>query len=147
MIAYLPGCEIVTLVIPVTGKASKHQLPCKKIPSVALRGQIFPVSLTQEQPTEVEVQYVASWSHKFFGIYDGAVATFRLGGAVPDRDGKFTFELPAFYRQEVLKDGYFDFRLRSGNIVAYLKPENSERNELPILPSYPAEVQFLAERY
>ncbi|MCI0351771.1 MAG: hypothetical protein L0Z53_20315 [Acidobacteriales bacterium] len=146
VIAYLPGCEIVTLIIPVKAEASIHQLPCKELPSVALQGQIFPVSLTQEQPAEVEVHYVATWSHDFFGLKDGKVTTFRLGSAVPDRDGKITFELPAFYRQDLLKDGYFYFRLLTGNTVAYLRPENSERDELQLRPSYSAEVRFLAER-
>jgi len=77
IIAYLPGCEIATLDIPVQGTTLEWRLPCKPLRSVLLHGQIFPVSITQEQPTEVEVVYLAMWSHRFFGISDGLVTTIR----------------------------------------------------------------------
>ena len=153
VLAYLPGCEIVTLDIPVPGTTLERRLPCKPLGSISLHGQIFPISVTQEQPTEIEVTYLAFWAHTFFGIADGPVTTIRLGPVVPDEDGQFEVKLPDFYKQTntVDSDSGFQFVLRQptgGNIIAFLKPAEAGTNfyGLKVRPSYEPVVRFMAER-
>ena len=72
VIAYLPGCEIATLEIPTQGTNLSRSLSCKLLGRILLRGQISPISITQDyQPAEVEVDYLAMWDHQFFSIMDG----------------------------------------------------------------------------
>jgi hypothetical protein len=151
VIAYLPGCEILTLEIPLQGESVERQLVCKPLPSIALRGQIFPVSITQDQPVEVEVTYLAEWSHRFFGICDGAITTIHVGTVVPDENGKFLVELPDLNRQADLGEGKFELKLRnrtSWNIIARLKPADTSENPYGLLrvrSSYSSLEQFMAE--
>ncbi len=84
VIAFLPGCEIVTLDIPMQGETQERQLTCEPLEWIVFSGQISPVSITREKPAEVEVVYLAPWAHQFFGIIDGIVSSFRLGAVVPD---------------------------------------------------------------
>jgi len=151
IIAYLPGCEIVSLDIPVQGPTMERRLLCKSQGSIPLRGQIFPVSITQEQPTEVEVVYLAYWSLRFFGIADGPVTRIRIAAVRPDDQGQFEVKLPDLYRQTNLGDGAFQFILRhtnSGNIVAFLRPAEAgtNSNSLKVRSAYEPLVQFMAER-
>ena len=151
LIAYLPGCKIATLNIPLLGATQERRLPCKPLGRISLRGQIFPVFITQEQPTEVEVAYLAMWDHQFFGIYDGMVTTIRLGTVVPDANGQFEVKLPNLHKQMNLGEGEFQFILRhptSGNILAFLKPTvaGASSDSLKVDSSYPSVVLFMAER-
>ncbi|HYN14249.1 MAG TPA: hypothetical protein VES66_00495 [Terriglobales bacterium] len=150
VIAYLPGCEIVMLNIPIRGTSVERQLPCRPLHAISLHGQIFPVSITQEQPTGVEVVYMAMWSHEFYGIMDGPVTAIRLATVVPDSDGQFEAKLPDFNRQLDLGAGEFEFILRehaTGNIIAFLRPVEPRTNSrrLKVRSSY-APMQFMAER-
>lgn len=61
VIAYLPGCEIDTLDIPVQGTTLQWRLSCKPLGSIWLHGQISPASITRGQATEVEVSYLATF--------------------------------------------------------------------------------------
>jgi hypothetical protein len=125
VIAYLPGCEIVTLTFQVQDRNEKI-LPCRRLGSSLFRGQIVSGSAVRAAPVEVEVRYVATWGHQFFGISDGLVTTIRLATSVPDEGGRFALELPDFYQQKDLGEGEFEFILRrrgSGNIVGLLRPQ------------------------
>jgi hypothetical protein len=150
VIAYLPGCEIATLDIPVLSARSERHLPCKPLASITLLGRILPVSMTLEEPTEVEVSYLAMWDHQFFGISDGMVTTIRLATVVPDDNGRFEVKLPDLYKQK-LGDGLFQFLLRhsiTGNIIASLRPLESDTDSdgLKVRSSYPPVMQFVAEK-
>jgi len=151
IIAYLPGCEIVTIDLQLHGEESLQQLVCKPMGSVSLHGQIFPVSITQDQPVEVEVTYLAEWSHRFFGICDGPITTIHVGTVVPDENGKFLVELPDLNRQTDLGEGKFELKLRnrtSWNIIAWLKPADTSANPFGLLrvrASYSPLEQFMAE--
>ena len=152
VIAYLPGCEIVTLDIPLKSTAVEQRLGCKPLGWVVLHAQVFPVSITQEQPTEVEVIYLAEWSNRFFGITDGMVTPIRLGTVVPDEHGQFEFKLPNLAKQTTLGEGVFRFGLRrrnNWNRIASLRPAEPSLNSfggLKVRSSYSPVVQFMAER-
>ena len=59
IIAFLPGCEIVTLDFALEGTAMWRQLECKPLKSITLRGQILPASFAQGKRAKVEVNYHA----------------------------------------------------------------------------------------
>jgi len=125
VIAYLPGCEIVTLTFHVQDK-NEEMLPCHRLGSSLFRGQIVSGAVVHGEPSEVEVRYVALWGHRFFGIYDGLVTTIRIATPVPDESGRFAVDLPDFYKQTDLGEAEFEFILRrrgSGNIVGMLRPQ------------------------
>ena len=147
VIAYLPGCEIVTLDIPLRGESIERGLLCKPLGSVVLRGQIFPVALTLERQTEVEVRYPL----RFYGIADGSPAVIHLGTVLANENGQFEFQLPDLSKQANLGDGEFLLILRdlkTGNILAFLKPSEAgiESDGLQIRPSYGSTVLFVAKK-
>jgi hypothetical protein len=152
VIAYLPGCEIATLEIPMQGTTLSRPLSCKLLGRILLRGQISPVSIAQDyQPAEVEVDYLAMWDHQFFGIMDGPVTSLHVATVIPDEKGQFEVAVPDFGRQTNLDEGEFQFILRqttTGNIIAFLKPTSEDRGDigLKVRPSYPPITQFLANR-
>jgi hypothetical protein len=151
VVAYLPGCEIVTLDIPLHGETAEQRLVCKPLASISLHGQIFPVSITQDQPVEVEVSYLAEWAHGFYGIQDGPITTIHIATVLPDGDGKFVVELPDLNQQADLGKGDFELILRNRatwDIVAWLRPKDSTANPygwLTVRSSYSREEQFVAE--
>ncbi len=125
VIAYLRGCEIVTLTFQVQDR-NEEMLPCRRLGSTLFHGQIAFGPVVRGAPSEVEIRYVAEWGHRFFGITDGLVTTIRIATSVPDESGRFAVELPDFYKQTDIGEGEFEFILRrrgSGNILGMLRPQ------------------------
>ena len=152
VIAYLRGCEIATLEIPMQDTTQSRSLSCKLLGRILLRGQISPVLITQRhQPAEVVVDYLAMWDHQFFGIMDGAVTSIHVATVVPDEEGQFEVAVPDFSKQTNLGEGEFQFILRqttTGNIIAFLKPTGQGRDSLglKVRPFYPPVTRFLANQ-
>ncbi len=150
IIAYLPGCEIAALDLTFSGAPIEQGLDCYPLGSVSFRGQLSPATTTRARSRVIEVNYLAMWSHQFFGISDGPVTTIRLGTVRPDGDGKFEIAIPDFYNQSSLRDGAIQFILRdakTGNIITFLKPAETtphSPNWFSVQASYPI-VQFIAE--
>jgi hypothetical protein len=148
IVAYLPGCKFVLLDMPLGGKSEDRQLFCIPRPSLSLRAEIFPISITKEQPTVIEVDYLAEWANRFFGIADGAVPNFRIATIKPDENGQFQLEVPDVHQHQSPGDGFqLILRdLKTWNIIAFLKPaENPEGSSvLAVQPSYDM-VRFVAE--
>jgi hypothetical protein len=136
IIAYLPGCEITTLDLAFSGTAVERRLDCAPLGTISLRGQVLPALITQDQSREIEVSYLAMWSHRFFGIYDGLVTTIRLGAVRVDQNGDFEITLPDLYKQPILRDGGIQFILRepkTKNIIAFLRPAETTPKSRPWL--------------
>ena len=106
----------------------------------------------RSRPYQVEINYMAYWAHDFFGIADGAVATFHLGRVTPDEDGAFQVPIPNFTK-DVVTDSFhrnaglqFIARERdTGNLVSLLVPANEEwknLRDLPLKAKYPNPVLF-----
>jgi hypothetical protein len=150
IIAYLPGCEVATLDLTFSGTSVERWLDCFPLGSVSFRGEVLPTSGAREQDGEIEVSYLAMWSHEFYGIADGPVTTIRLGTFRPKRDGKFEATLPDLYQQSILRDGAIEFILRgvkTGNIIAFLRPAEATPNSpnwLRVQAAYPI-VQLVTE--
>ncbi|HEV2400181.1 MAG TPA: hypothetical protein VGS27_24800 [Candidatus Sulfotelmatobacter sp.] len=146
LIAYAPGCQIETLDIQVQSQTVSRQLSCVPLAQTILRGQIMPTPIMQ-QPSEVEVAYVAMWDHRFFGIADGPVTTFHVATAIPDQSGRFEVSLPDFSVQANLGEAEFRFTLReikTGNIIASLSPAEDAPapRGLRVEASYPPLIRF-----
>jgi hypothetical protein len=150
IIAFLPGCEIVTLDFALEGTAMWRQLECKPLKSITLRGQILPASFAQGKRAKVEVNYHAYWAHAFFGVADGFVPTIVLTSVEPGEDGTFSVEVPDFQSQANLGQGAYAFLLHeaaTGNILAFLKPDNapSIAIDMTVTESYPSVIKFIAD--
>jgi hypothetical protein len=150
VIAYLPGCEISTLDFTFSGATVERTLDCYPPGQVAFRGQVLQSSGTMVPNGEIEVNYLATWAFKFYGIKDGPVTTFCLGKVRPDAEGNFEIMLPDLYKQSRWRDGELEFILRdskTGNILAFLRPEDAAPNSpkwLAVQSSYPI-VRLVAE--
>ncbi len=150
IIVYMPGCEIVLLDLPVTPPIPPQLLTCKRLKTIWMRGQINPASvLLKGQPTEVEISYLATWDHRFFGIADGIVTSIQVAIAVPDRQGQFEVLIPDFGGQTNLGEGMLELTLRNaktGNIISSLWPtvEGKGFPWVRVRPSYPSVIELLA---
>jgi hypothetical protein len=154
MIVYASGCEIQTFVVPLADDLKvKQEFECQPVPSVVLSGQIVPNELIQDKNTELIIFYVAYWSHRFFGIIDGAVVDFRLATVSPEANGMFQVDLPQLDADAVPSSELrASLRLilndaKTGNAIAYdLEPEvdefRSEDRRLGIQPYYPSGLKF-----
>jgi hypothetical protein len=109
------------------------------------------------RPLRVEVMYVASWSHGFFGIVDGAVASFRVASTELKPDGSFAVTVPDLASDPVVASyraadrGSLAFVARepeTGNIAFFLhrKKGPSSRVDVPIARAYPGELEFGAAK-
>src|SRR5215469_4222920 len=73
VIAYLPGCEVATLDLTFSGTSVERWLDCFPLGSVSFRGEVLRTSAAWKQDGEIEISYLAMWSHQFYGIADGPV--------------------------------------------------------------------------
>jgi hypothetical protein len=158
MIVYAPGCEIQTFFFSLKAdSAIKQEFECQHVPAVLLSGQIVPDQLVRNNKNaELDVDYMAPWGDRFFGILDGAVLYFKIASVRLDAKGRFQVKLPYFDVDSKLsrpQPGYqSSFHLSlcdsdTGNPIAWnLEPElsdfASEVHELEIRPFYPAGLRF-----
>lgn len=150
VIVWIPSCEIVTLTIPIQEEITQRKLSCKPLGAIRFRGQLLSNEVLTDKLREITVDYLAAWSHAFFGITDGMVPQFRIGTAAPNADGSFEITLPDLASQAGMNDANFKLTLReqgTGNILAFLQPveHSSETHDLKVLHEYPAVVQFTAQ--
>lgn len=151
IVAYFPGCEIETLELKVQSATQTQFLNCDPIRRTKLRGQIPPEAIPPNQPVEVSVEYLALWSHEFFGITDGAVISIKVGRAIPAQDGTFEVEIPDFSTLTKLGEAAFQLTLRhakTGNVLGSLKPADESGNayDVEVRPDYPQVIQFTTEK-
>jgi len=150
VIAWLTGCEIVTLNIPIENEKAERKLSCKSLSSIDIKGQVFPIEMINGA-TEIDVRSLGFWSHQFFGISDGPVVQFQIGKVTPDVGGAFEIKLPDLASQEGMSNGEFQFILReknTGNILAFLKPmeDSGQTHNQKVAHEYPNVVRFAAAR-
>lgn len=131
VIAYLPGCEIAKLEVPMQGGSEARTIPCKPLGSLTLHGKILRFPTPVSSNMEIETNYLAPWDHQFRGIADGLVTSIPIVTASTDGEGRFNLELPDFFRQAELGKSSFQFLLRdskSKNIIALLTPVNMDQH-------------------
>ncbi len=67
--------------------------------SVPLSGKV--ISTPVPRDLRIEAVYLAHWAHKFFGITDGAVASFMVDTTKVAADGSFALRVPDFAHDPV----------------------------------------------
>jgi hypothetical protein len=150
LIAYLPGCQIEILDIPVRSQMVSQPLRCTPLAQIVLHGQITPAYVIRP-PSKVEVTYLADWDHRFFGIADGPVTAFHITAGVPDWYGRFDVTVPDFHSQAGLGEGEFLFTLEnahSRNVLKVLKPggDAPSSDSLKVQAVYPPLIRFSGAR-
>ncbi len=159
MIVYASGCEIKTFVSLLREDSRvKQEFECQPVATVKLSGQIVPTELVTENSTELVINYMAYWPHRFFGIADGFVTEFRLAIVTPNANGAFRVELPYFSVDDAAspyqRRASFRLMLRDSktwnHIVSNLEPEmpdlRLEEHSLRIQSHYPDGIKFTAGR-
>jgi hypothetical protein len=153
-IVYARGCEIATFALdPLPPGPSQLQFACRKLGTVWLRG----VVTGHPRPSELRIRldYVGSWSPRFFGFGDGPALMIHIADAVPDQDGRFAVEVPDFARDPVTRSHQENacwWITASGpgsNERYHLKPDRPATFPwtLAFEPEYPKELQFKVERF
>jgi hypothetical protein len=147
LIAYAPGCQLVTLSVDDLGSGSRQgDFQCQKLPTLQLRGRVDILDFAQKD-LQVEALYVCRWAMPFFGIAEGSVSPFSLGKAKVSSDGTFTVDVPDFAADpswpRVSSDAGFMFSLldaKTGKPLAALSSlADLSRNGgvVPVASSYP----------
>ena len=150
-VLYAPGCEINLIRADDLKNGDReaqfdcHPLPAFDIPAAFPR----PAALTPYQ-LDVEVDYIAPWTHEFFG--EGAAMRIMVGSVTAGRDGSFRLHLPDFSKDPLYstlgKNAELHFYVRersSGNVVAELKgpdPLTLPSGGMRIDAQYPAPLSF-----
>lgn len=152
VIAYIPGCQFDIFELS-EGMATTQPLPCRRLASVPLRGQISKPDLLVGKSAVVEVSYLAHWAQMFFGCADSMCTTFQLPPSPAESNGTLTLLLPDFANDPVSKrweqSGEWQFVIRetgTGNVLARLRPVDSDDKAVgvPVRSSYPDVVKFTA---
>jgi hypothetical protein len=156
---YMPGCEFFTWDAALQPDSDLELKPgCKPQPIISFKGKIgkkgaFP------QGAVVVVYYMASWSHRFYGITDGMIPMLEIASIPLEADGEFPVTLPDLHLDptrlkyeegEGGNSGGFKFVVRdpkTWNILANLDCAIACRPwaGLNVLPSYPPVVEFTAK--
>jgi hypothetical protein len=150
-IVYCPGYRLVLVTEAPPADESRTKTvaidfqPLERIPLVG-RWVSPPRNLAD---FDLEVAYLAPWSHQFFGIWDGAIASLDVGSARFGRDGAFALQVPDFSRDLVVASYAMrgELRLRArerktGNISFSLEDAHTPARpvSLPIDKPLPAEL-------
>jgi hypothetical protein len=143
--------------LPLTETSSvKQEFECQRASTVELSGPIAHVESARRDNAELVVEYMAFWTHGFFGIADGPVTEFRLATVSPDSNGFFQVSLPYLLASAADSSSQpkaaFRLMLRDSktwNPIAFLEPEmpefQFENLGLQILPHYPDGLEFKPE--
>ncbi len=155
-ILYSPGCALQVIRAENLQTAPREaDFICQPLAQIRLGGKIDMTEIPDKGDLEVRVQYVAPWSHAFFGIMDGMVMTLDAGTSTVLPDGSFVINLPGFAADPISsnlgRDAYFFLTMRmktSWNLVALLEVEAplsaTPNGDLTLEDAYPVPVHFLA---
>jgi hypothetical protein len=155
-IFYCPGYGVELLNIPTLNASSVRSanIDLKPLSSVPLSGRIILSAGASDTELTVEVVYLAYWSHEFYGIADGMVATFKLGDTSMSQDGYFSVLIPDLIRDPVISrfrdKGELELRMlesKTGNIPYALERSDlpDRRAELKIAEKYSGELTLYAK--
>ena len=153
-IIYCPGYRTVLLTESRFDNGPPRVVPIELEPLgwIRLAGRVTD-AVAAPQPLAIEVTYLAVWSHPFFGIADGAVASYVVASTELKPDGSFETMVPdlahdpAVARYAGNERGFLQLLARdpqTGNIAYFLKArESPSQIGLPIATVYPGELQFM----
>jgi hypothetical protein len=151
-ILYAAGCQFKLLSVDLKATEIRTAtFACTPLPRLTLNGRILP-PVPDPGGANVEILYMASWDHRFFGILDGFVQQFSVGNTRLAADGRFQVEIPDFSKDVVtsqMRDAYLHVLViahsRGGQVKIIVPPANLQSAGsfgLKILPQYDSEVSF-----
>ncbi|MBZ5538643.1 MAG: hypothetical protein LAO31_22070 [Acidobacteriia bacterium] len=137
-IVYCAGYGMELIKVPWLANRSVEErfVTFTPLPLIHLSGRVVLPENAETPDFNIEFEYLASWSHEFFGIRDGPVEIFNVATAAVGKDGLFTAELPDFTRDPAIQ--FFkckgDIRLiardpKTGNFANGLEMENQPGEE------------------
>jgi hypothetical protein len=154
-VIYAPHCRIRTISVDdLSQNARESEFHCTPVEDIKLQGKFACGPSSGNQRMAVEIQYLGFWAHRFFGIADGAVLTFKIAASSAEQDGSFQAYLPNLTESGGLspqmEDASFLVLVRdaeTGNTLAELKPPTSlsHNGNLKIISSYPQTIEFDAK--
>ncbi|HLW54704.1 MAG TPA: hypothetical protein VKW06_17845 [Candidatus Angelobacter sp.] len=95
LVAYVPGCQFVTISVDDLSATRQGQFQCTALNTVQFNGHIDLSSVGQKSLT-VRALYVCDWCPQFLGMNGGAISPFVLDKTGVASDGTFLFDLPNF---------------------------------------------------
>jgi hypothetical protein len=150
-ILYARGCQFTVLSADLLADPTRNAtFECRQLSTIALRGRISPPP-SGAGALDVEIRYLASWGHKFFGIADGIVQSFSVGKAPLNPGGRFQIQIPNFSKDPItnrMQDAYLEVLVvehSSWNLVERVLPAADlqyQNTGLKILPGYDPEIVF-----
>ena len=152
-IIYCPGYRTVLLTESGFDNGPPRVVPIQLEPLgwIRLAGRVTD-AVADPQPLAIEVTYLAVWSHAFFGIADGAVASFVVASTALKPDGSFETMVPDFAHDPAVagyagdQRGFLQLLARdpqTGNIAYFLQASDSTSQVgLAIANAYPGELRF-----
>jgi len=152
-IIYCPGYRTVLLTESGFDNGPPRVVPIELEPLgwIRLAGRVTD-AVADPQPLAIEVTYLAVWSHPFFGIADGAVASFVVASTELKPDGSFETMVPDLAHDPAVagyagnEKGYLQLLARdpqTGNIAYFLQASDSTSQVgLAIANAYPGELRF-----
>lgn len=95
LFVWVPGCKIAIFEMATSEFPDVQQsFFCSPLSTVTLVGQISDASPLHQKPSEVRIDYIASWACRLFRLVDCLVPQVFLGTVQPDADGAFEIDLP-----------------------------------------------------
>jgi len=100
-ILYARGCQFTVLSVDLLSDATRNAtFECLQLSTITLRGRISPPP-SGAGALDVEIRYLSSWDHKFFGFSDGIVQSFSVGKASLNAGGRFQIQIPDFSKDPI----------------------------------------------
>jgi hypothetical protein len=150
-ILYARGCQFTVLSVDLLSDPTRNAtFECQQLSTITLRGRISPRP-SGAGPLDVEIRYLSSWDHKFFGFSDGIVQSFSVGKAPLNAGGRFQIQIPDFSKDPItsrMQDAYLEVLVvehSSWNLVEHVLPATDlqyQNTGLKILPGYDPEIVF-----
>ena len=98
------------------GGARTAAVALEELGTLPLSGRV--ISLPTSRGLSIEVVYQAHWTHRYFGVIDGPLATFVVASSTLAEDGSFALNVPDFARDPLVANrepesrGAFRLRVR-----------------------------------
>jgi hypothetical protein len=125
-IVYAKGCRLVLLDVPSLSENRSAEFDCIPLPDAEFEVLANIPKAWRDHPLKLEIDYLAYWSHPFFGIVDGFVASFPITEAIVPAKDTFPITLPNFAEDPTTKrykgNAALQFVLReadTGNVLAF----------------------------
>ena len=147
--AWLPGCEYVTINIPLEGKSVVEDLRCHAVGTKRLHGRITNMPSVGDAPVEVHADLSTGWMCSFFELADCMTPIIRVATAEV-RNGEFIIDLPDLARQANAGSGGFDLSLEQPSLkrTATLTPADAPRSSGMMVPlSFAPEMSLVAVEF